>query len=450
MPSADRFDPIWMPFTSYRDMIDFPPLVIRKASGIYLEDEGGNRYIDAVGSWWVSLFGHRHPRIIEAVKEQADRLEHVMMAGCISDTTIRLSEHLSRLLPPGLDKIFYSDNGSTAVEVSLKMALQYHIQTGNPQRREFIALGGGYHGDTLGAMTVGDIAQYHSMFHDSFKKAHFTDPPYCFRCPCGKDTTTCAAECMDSLGALLDKMGDVTAAMIFEPMVQGANGMRIYPVKVLQRIFDICRSHGILTIADEVAMGFGRTGTMFAFEHASAVPDMMCCSKGITGGTLPLAITAVNKTIFEAFKGDAFSGRTFEHGHTFTGNPLACAAGCAAMELLAEYDIPRSLTAFNNRLARRLSEFYVYDNVGDVRTLGSVGAIELVDNRATRKPPQSRKRLAFAICRNALKRGLLLRPLGNVIYFMLPYITTEAQLDTIIGLTHESFAEEIDAYRSRA
>jgi len=273
MPSANTYNAIWMPFTSHQDMIDFPPLVIKRASGIHLYDSSGKAYIDAIGSWWVSLFGHCHPHITAAVKEQADRLEHVMMAGCVAEPTIRLAGLLARILPEGLDKIFFSDNGSTAVEVALKMALQYHIQTRNPTRREFIALGGGYHGDTLGAMTVGDIPQYHSMFHACFKKALFTDSPHCFRCPCGAVKETCRAECMDSLARLLKEKGDTIAAVIFEPMVQGAAGMRIYPAKMLKRIFTLCKEYGILTIADEVAMGFGRTGTMFACEHAGAVPD---------------------------------------------------------------------------------------------------------------------------------------------------------------------------------
>lgn len=444
MPSANNYNAIWMPFTSHQDMIDYPPLIIERASGINIYDSKGRAYIDAIGSWWVSLFGHCHPRITAAVKEQADRLEHVMMAGCIAEPTIRLSEHLARMLPEGLDKIFFSDNGSTSVEVALKMALQYHIQTGNPKRREFVALGGGYHGDTLGAMTVGDIPQYHSMFHSCFKKALFTDTPNCFRCPCGAVKETCSAECMDSLARMLDEQGDTIAAMIFEPMVQGAAGMRIYPPKVLERIFSLCKEYGIITIADEVAMGFGRTGTLFACEHAGAVPDIMCIAKGLTGGYLPLAVTAVAGRIFEAFKGDAFSGRTFEHGHTFTGNPLACAAGCAAMELMTEYNIPSSQDEKSRMLTSRLNEFYRYDIIGDVRTLGSVGALELVANRSTKEPLPAEARIPFRICRNALKRGLLLRPLGNVIYFMLPYITTTEELAAIIAITHEAFSETID------
>ncbi len=433
-----------MPFTSWQDTIDYPPVVISRASGIYLYDTADKSYIDGIGSWWVSLFGHGHPRITAAVKQQLDRLEHVMMAGCIAEPTVRLAELLPEVLPDGMNRIFLSDNGSTAVEVALKMALQYHALNRHHDRREFIALGGGYHGDTLGAMTVGSIPQYHALFHDLFKKALFTDPPYCYRCPCGKNPGLCAAQCMDSLEKLLNEYHSVVAAFIFEPMVQGAIGMRMYPAVVLERIFALCKKFDILTIADEVAMGFGRTGTMFACEHAHVTPDIMCLAKGLTGGYLPLAVTVVNETIFDAFKGSAFSDRTFEHGHTFTGNALASAAACAALELIGEHDIPASLEARSSQLAQLLQTFYDYDIVGDVRALGMVGAIELVADRVTKERLPARKRIPFNICRNALKRGLLIRPLGDVIYFMPPYITTEEQLDHIVRVTHEAFKETID------
>jgi adenosylmethionine-8-amino-7-oxononanoate aminotransferase len=450
MTSSVNFDRLWMPFTAWDDMVAHPPLVITRASGLYLYTDDGRQYIDAIGSWWVSLFGHGHPHITGAVREQLEKLEHVMMAGCIAEPTLRLSDLLAQLLPPGLSRIFFSDNGSTAVEVAMKMALQYHALRGSDSRREFIALGGGYHGDTLGAMTVGNIAQYHGLFHERFKKALFTDPPYCYRCPCGKEPLTCSAECMDSLERLLTEHRRNIAAVIFEPMVQGAAGMRIYPAKVLERLFTLCRRHGVLTIADEVAMGFGRTGKMFACDHAGAVPDILCLAKGLTGGYLPLAATVVNEEFFATFKGDCFSARTFEHGHTFTGNALASAAGCAAMELLIEHRIPQSLDVLSEQLARGLQTFQRFEIVGDIRVLGTIGAIELVADPATRQRLPAEKRIAFNLCRAALRRGLLLRPLGDVVYFMLPYITTQEQLDTMLNITREAFLEIIDDYHSPA
>jgi adenosylmethionine---8-amino-7-oxononanoate aminotransferase len=445
MQSSSISDRIWLPFTSWQDSIDFPPLVISRAAGIHLYDRDGTSYIDATGSWWVSLFGHNHPHITEAVKEQLNRLEHVMMAGCIAEPTIRLASLLSEMLPAKLEKMFFSDNGSTSVEVAMKIALQYHRQTGNTQRQQFIGLGGGYHGDTLGAMSVGNIPQYHAMFHETFKKGLFTDPPYCYRCPCGQEPGSCTAQCMDSLEVLLEEHGGNTAAVIFEPMAQGAAGMHIYPPIVLKRIFKLCERYNVLTIADEVAMGFGRTGRLFACEHAGVVPDIMCLAKGLTAGFLPLAITAVTGTIFDAFKGDALSGRTFEHGHTFTGNALACAAGCAALELMQQLAIPDSTAGLSRELSRHLQTFTRYDIVGDIRALGTVGAMELVADRKSKKRLDPVKKIPFFICRNALKHGVLLRPLGDVIYFMLPYITATDQLDRIMAATHNAFTETLDA-----
>lgn len=450
MQSSVNFNRLWMPFTAWDDMVAHPPMIVTRAAGIYLYDSDNKRHIDAIGSWWVSLFGHGHPRITAAIKEQIDKLEHVMMAGCIAQPTLRLSGLLAELLPAPLCRIFFSDNGSTAVEVAMKMALQYHALRRNDERTEFVALGGGYHGDTLGAMAVGNIEQYHGLFHDRFKKALFTDPPYCYRCPCRKEAATCSADCMDSLERILKEHHQRVAAVIVEPMVQGAAGMRMYPAKVLGRLFELCHCYNILTIDDEVAMGFGRTGTMFACEHAGVVPDIMCLAKGLTGGYLPLAATVVSEEFFSTFKGDCFSGRTFEHGHTFTGNALASAAACAALELMREYRIPQSLGGLADSLGRHLQKFYCYDIVGDVRTLGTVGAIELVADRTTKERLPAHKRIAFHLCRNALERGLLLRPLGDVVYFMLPYITTPEELDAIMAITHESFTETIHEHLAPA
>lgn len=433
-----------MPFTSWQDSVDYPPLVIKRGSGIYLYDQDDTPVIDGVGSWWISLFGHNHPAISTAVKEQLEQIEHVMMAGCVSEPTLRMIDQLSPMLPEGLTKIFLSDNGSTSVEVGMKIALQYHLQTGNEQRRRFIAFSGDYHGDTLGAQSVGNIPQYHHQFHQMFKKELFTDPPNCFRCPCGKNRQTCGAECMDSFETLLDEHHNEIAAFVFEPMVQGAVGMRIYPPKVLKRCFDLCTKWKILTIADEVAMGFGRTGKMFACDHAGVIPDIMCLAKGLTGGYLPLATTIVGDHLFEAFKGDAFSGKTFEHGHTFTGNPLASAASCAALTLLKEMNIPESLSPLISSQEKLFASFEKYPIVGDIRTLGMVGAMELVADKTTKERLPAHKRVTFTICRNALKRGLLIRPLGDVIYLMLPYITTEEQLSHIGTIMHEAFRETID------
>lgn len=443
MQSKSSFDRLWMPFTSYQDCIDNPPRIIEYGSGIYVFDKEGRGYIDAIGSWWVNIFGHNNPEITDAVKKQLDKIEHIIMAGFISEPSLELSGLLGSILPKNLSRIFYSDDGSTSVEVALKIALQYHALKNSP-RSEFVALGGAYHGDTLGAMSVGMVPQYHSLFHERFKKQHFTDSPYCYRCPAGKNCSSCNAECMDSLQKILEEHGEKIAACIFEPMVQGAGGMRIYPEKVLKRIFSLCKQYDILTIDDEVAMGFGRTGKMFACEHAGKTPDIMCLAKGLTAGYLPLAATVVNEKIFKEFQGDYKSNRTFFHGHSFTGNPLASAAACASMKLLTNGNIPQSLSNIIEKFSKGLSNFNKFDIVGDVRSLGMVGAIELVKDRKSKEKIPADLRFAHKVTQRALKYGLLIRPLGDIIYFMPPYIITEEQIENMFFLTEKALKETID------
>ncbi len=440
--STNTFDRLWMPFTYYRDTLDYPPLIIERGSGIYIYDKNGRSYIDCIGSWWVSIFGHNHPQITGALRCQLDKLEHVMMAGVVSEPALKLSHLLAGILPAQLSRIFYSDNGSTAVEIALKIALQYHALRGN-NRTEFVSFEGGYHGDTLGAMSVGMIPQYHALFHDRFKKHHFAHSPYCYRCPACQTPSTCNADCMDSLEKILEIRHEHIAACIFEPMVQGAAGMRIYPAKVLSRIFSICKKYGILTIADEVAMGFGRTGNMFACDHAAEVPDIMCLSKGLTGGFLPMAATVVKENIFNEFCGDYTSDRILNHGHTFTGNPLASSAACATLTLLKQYEIPSSLQKISNIMKQGLEKFKEFEIVGDVRSLGMVAAIELVKDVKTKEKLPAELRIPFKIAQKALDFGLLIRPLGNIIYFMPPYIITEEQMQNMLFLTHCVFKEVI-------
>ncbi|MBD3346762.1 MAG: adenosylmethionine--8-amino-7-oxononanoate transaminase [Chitinivibrionales bacterium] len=426
----DPFPELWFPFTCYQDTIDYPPVVMDHGRGIYLYDEKGKGYVDAISSWWVNILGHNHPDISKAVKEQVDKLEHVLMAGFISRPAAELSHKLSSLLPGGKTRIFYSDDGSTAVEAALKIALQYWALKGE-RKTGFIALSGAYHGDTLGAMSVGNIPQYHSLFHQRYKRADFALSPYCYRCPLGKEKETCKAECMDSLEDILKEKADTTAACIFEPMVQAAAGMRIYPVKVLKKIFALCKKYSVLTIADEVAVGFGRTGKLFACEHVKEVPDIMCLAKGLTGGYLPLSATVVKESVFDEFCGDAFSGKIFHHGHSFTGNPLAAAAACAALTVIREEDIPRSLGKKIEHFSDQLMNFDTFEIVGDIRSLGMIGALELVKNRDTKEALDPEKRIPFRIAKKALEFGLLIRPLGNVIYFMPAYCINEDEIDNM-------------------
>jgi adenosylmethionine-8-amino-7-oxononanoate aminotransferase len=439
MKSSPAFDRLWMPFTSHQDNEDCPPVVISRGEGIYLYDTNGKRYIDAIGSWWVSSFGHCNPEISAAVKAQLDKLEHVLMAGFISDTTMELTEALGGILPTRLTKIFYSDNGSTAVEVAMKIAIQYHALRGSG-RRAFVSLGGGYHGDTLGAMSVGAIPLYHDLFHKRFKEQYFADSPYCFRCPAGKSAENCKADCMDSLARILEQHGENIAACVFEPMVQGAAGMRVYPAKVLHRIFDLCRQHGVITVADEVATGLGRTGKMFACDHAGVTPDIMCVAKGLTGGYLPIAVTAVCEEIYSEFRG-GHPNRILNHGHTFTGNPLAASAAVAAIKLTRENAFTETARSAMKYLSEMLKLFDGHAHISGIRSLGFVGAFELVKDKSTKQKFPEEERIAFKLSQKAMEKGLILRPLGDTVYFMPPFNVTAKELDDIFTLTREALGE---------
>jgi adenosylmethionine---8-amino-7-oxononanoate aminotransferase len=445
MPSShDPRDHIWFPFTHTDDLKEFPPIVMERGDGVYLHDTAGKAYIDAISSWWVNTLGHNNPRINAAVKEQVDRLEHVLMAGCVAPPTLRLAGLLASILPEQLTKIFFSDDGSTAVEVALKVALQYWDRKGM-DRSEFVSLGGGYHGDTLGAVSVSGSPQLHTLFHRAFRQHHCAMSPYCYRCPVGKRSDTCRAECMDSLEEILNNCGERIAACIVEPMVQAAAGFRVYPPKVLSRIAGLCRSHDVLLIADEVAMGFGRTGEMFACQHAGVVPDILCLAKGLTGGYIPLAATVVTDEIYQHFCGSHLSDATLNHGHSFTGNPLASAAACAALGIMIEQDLPHGIRPLQEHFQRRLQDFAGHAFVGDVRGIGMVGAIELVADRGTKAPFPIEARTAFRIARRATDRGVLLRPLGNVLYFIPPYVITTQQIDTIFSVTREAIGDVLGA-----
>ncbi|MEZ4264941.1 MAG: adenosylmethionine--8-amino-7-oxononanoate transaminase [Myxococcota bacterium] len=443
----DARDPhphLWFPFTYHDDLATSPPVVIERGEGVWLYAADGRAYMDAVGSWWTSLLGHRRPEVVAAIEAQLSRLEHVMMAGFVTEPVLGLAERLSRHLPPELGRYFLSDNGSTAVEVALKMALQYWSLRGE-ERPHVIALGGAYHGDTLGAMSVGDIPAYHTTFHRLWKGGLFTDPPSCYRCPAAQLPASCHAECMDSLERLLETHRGQVAAFIFEPMVQGVSGMRVYPAKVLQRAMDLCAEHGVLTIADEVAMGMGRTGRFLATEHAGRVPDIACLAKGLTAGFLPLAVTAVQEHIYAPFRGSRGSGRILHHGHTFTGNPLAAAAACATLDVLEELDIPASLGPITEHFARELQGFSEIEAVGDIRQLGLVGALELVHDRRTKTPFPPEAQVAWRIHLRALELGLILRPLGDVLYFMPPLTVSAAELDQMFALARLAMTEVLGA-----
>jgi len=366
----------------------------------------------------------------------------VMMAGFVSPSALELADRIKAILPVGMEKIFYSDNGSTSVEVALKIALQYFQICGEKSRTKFISLGDGYHGDTLGTMAVGSIPAFHDLFHKIFADALHTDPPNCYRCPCNQLSDTCSAQCMDSLEKLFNAHEGTVAAVIVEPLVQGAAGMHMYPAKVLIRIAELTKRNGALLIADEVATGFGRTGTMWAVQQSGILPDILCAAKGLTGGTLPMAFTAITGSVYEAFKGTHGSDRILNHGHTFTGNPITSAAGCATLKLMAELGLPKSAHERMQYFRDGLNERFLHNpDVGNVRSIGMLGALEFVRNRATKEPLNPEKREVFKIYREALHRGLIARPLGDVLYFVPSLLMTKNEIDTMLDIALESVIE---------
>ena len=422
---------LWHPYTQMKDYEDRDLLLVDRAEGLFLYDADGNRYYDTVSSWWCIVHGHNHPTIKAAVRDQMERLEQVLLAGVSHAPAILLAEKLVQLTPPALTRVFYSDNGSTACEIAVKMSLQYWQQSGQPARRQFIGLERGYHGDTIGTMSLGGTPGFHGPFAELLFHTHRLPSPYCYRCPMGQDKKTCDLECLIPLKTLLDKEGDHIAALIIEPLIQAAGGMIVYPARYLTRAAAMLHAAGAHLILDEVATGFGRTGTMFALEQAKVTPDFLCLSKGLTAGYLPMAATLTTEAVFQAFYADYAENRTFQHGHTFSGNPLAAAAGLASLEVFAEEQTLARLTDTVPYLHARLTRFLDLPWVGDLRRLGMICALELVKNKATREPFSVADRVGWRIYLAGLGQGLILRPLGNVVYLWLPLSATRADIDEI-------------------
>jgi len=415
---------LWHPYTQAR--VASEPLPIVYADGVYLYTDSGQRLLDGISSWWVNIHGHNHPRLNEALSKQAQRLDHVLFAGCTHRPAVELAERLLDLLPEGLTRVFYSDNGSTAVEVALKMAYQYWSNLGQPQRRTFITLHHAYHGDTVGAMSASADSIFTRAFAPLLFKVKRADAPYCFRCPVGLHRELCQIDCLSSLQRLLAQFSNTVAAVLVEPMLQGAGGMIVWPTEFLAGVRRLCDEYGTLMIADEVLTGFGRTGKMFACEHAEVSPDIICLSKALTAGYLPLGVTAAKEAIYEAFFSDDRS-KTFFHGHSYTANPLACAVALASLELFAEDDVLGRVRSLESQMKRRLEALRTLAYVGDVRVIGGVAAIELVPGQDSKGAGGYLDRAGPELSREFIKRNLLLRPLGNVLYFMPPYVITEEE-----------------------
>jgi adenosylmethionine-8-amino-7-oxononanoate aminotransferase len=417
---------VWHPYTQMLTRPD--PIPVVRGEGVYLFTEDGRRLLDGTSSWWVNIHGHAHPRLNAALAAQARELEHVVFANCTHRPAVELAERLVEVVPRGLTRVFYSDNGSTAVEVAMKMACQYWGNQG--QRREtFIGLHHAYHGDTVGAMSASEASVFTRPFAPMLFDVPRAHAPYCYRCPVGLTRATCQIECArqtGGLGALLEEHEPSVAAVIVEPMLQGAGGMIVWPAEYLAEVRRLCDRHGVLLIADEVLTGFGRTGRMFACDHAGVAPDIICLSKALTGGYLPLGATVTTEAVYDAFLSEDRT-RTFFHGHSFTANPLACAVAIASLELVHQSNAIEKVRQLEGWLRRGLEPLRTRREVGDVRIIGGVGVVELVSDKTTKSAGGYLDDAGPKLTRAFLDRGLLLRPLGNVLYVMPPYVITESE-----------------------
>jgi len=445
---------IWHPFTQMADWLKEEPLIIEEGKGAWVKDIDGKWYIDGVSSLWVNIHGHRHPAIDKAVKDQLGKIAHSTMLGLSNVPATILAEKLIKIVPKGLAKVFYSDSGSEAVEIALKIAFQYSQQvkmtndkcqmtnkipmTNVKKKTKFLTLVNAYHGDTIGSVSVGGIDLFHKMYKPMLFKAFKAPTPYCYRCPFKLDRKVCKMRCLKEVENIMKKHHKEIAAMIVEPLVQAAAGILVYPKGYLSGIRKLCTKYNILMIVDEVAMGFGRTGKMFACDHENVRPDIMCVAKGITGGYLPVAATLTTQRIFDAFLGEHEQHRTFYHGHTYTGNPLGCAAANASIDLFNKERTLARLQPKIKLLAKKLKEFERLDHVGDIRQCGFLAGIEIVKNKRTKEEFPAVEKIGMKVIMEARKHGLIIRPLGNVIVIMPPLCISEKDLNKMMDIVYFS------------
>lgn len=428
---------VWHPCTQMKDHERLPMIPIRRGEGIWLEDFEGKRYLDAVSSWWVNVFGHANPRIGQRIKDQVDQLEHVILAGFSHQPVIELSERLVKLTPAGLERVFYADNGSSCIEVALKMSYHYWLNVGQPAKKRFITLSNSYHGETVAAMSVGDVAlfteTYKSLLLDTIK----VPSPDCWFRPEGMDWEEHSRTMFAHMEQALAAHHQEVAAVIVEPLIQGAGGMRMYHPVYLKLLREACDRYGVHLIHDEIAVGFGRTGTMFACEQAGITPDFLCLSKALTGGYLPLAACLTTDTVYQAFYAEYDTLRAFLHSHSYTGNPLACAAALATLDIFEQDNVIEANHALSARMASATAHLIDHPHVGEVRQTGMALAIEMVADKTGKTAFPWQERRGLAVYQHALSRGALLRPLGNVVYFLPPYVITPEQIDFLAEVASE-------------
>lgn len=429
---------VWHPFTQMQGWLASEPLIVERAEGCWLVDTEGRRYLDGVSSLWVNVHGHRVPEIDEAIAEQLGRVAHSTLLGLAGVPSIELAAELVALAPPGLDKVFYCEAGASAVEVALKMAFGYWQHRGAERRSTFLSLDNGYHGDTLGAVAVGGIDLFHGAYRPLLFPTERAPSPYCYRCPLGLAYPSCAIACLEPMAEILAGHADEICAVILEPLVQAAGGMITAPPGYLRRVRELCDAHDVLLIVDEVATGVGRTGTFFACEQEGVTPDILVAGKGLTGGYLPLAVTMTTQSIFDAFLGEAAAGKTFFHGHTYTGNPLACAAALANLDLMAKRDTLAGVRERSEVLAQELAPLASHPHVGDIRRRGLMVGIELVADRPSRAPYDAGETMGARVATAAREAGAVIRPLGDVVVLMPPLAIPIPELRRLASITRDA------------
>lgn len=428
---------LWHPCTQMKDHERLPVIPIRRGKGVWLEDFEGKRYLDAVSSWWVNVFGHANPRINQRIKDQVDQLEHVILAGFTHAPVVELSERLVRLTPEGLSRVFYADNGSSGIEVALKMSYHYWQNCGQPAKKRFVTLTNSYHGETVAAMSVGDVAlfteTYKSLLLDTLK----VPSPDCYLRAEGESWEAHSRTMFEHMERTLEQHHREVAAVIVEPLIQGAGGMRMYHPVYLELLREACDRYGVHLIHDEIAVGFGRTGSMFACEQAGITPDFLVLSKALTGGYLPMAAVLTTDTVYQAFYDDYATLRAFLHSHTYTGNPLACTAALATLDIFEQDNVIEANKALAARMALATAHLADHPHVAEVRQTGMALAIEMVQDKTSRAAYPWQERRGLKVYQHALERGAMLRPLGNVVYFLPPYVITPEEIDFLAEVASE-------------
>ena len=428
---------LWHPCTQMRDHETLPPIPIRRGQGVWLEDFNGKRYLDAISSWWVNLFGHANPRINAAIENQLRNLEHVILAGFTHEPVVRLSERLIELAPRGLAHCFYASDGSGALEIALKTSFHYWQNRGEPKRTRFINLANSYHGETLGALSVGDVALYKETYQPLLLEPITVKSPDCYYRESGESWADYSTRKFVEMERALERHAGEVCAVVVEPLVQCAGSMRMYHPVYLKLLRQACDKHRVHLIADEIAVGFGRTGTLFACEQAGITPDLLCLGKGLTGGYLPLSACLATEEIYQAFYAEYTTRKAFLHSHSYTGNPLACSAALATLDIFRDDDVLNRNHKLATHMAQATAALAEHPHVVEVRQTGMILALEMVKDRKTREPFAWQERRGLAVYRHALEHGALLRPLGDVIYFMPPYVITPEEIDFLTQVARQ-------------